>query len=69
MEVRYPPSKGVSQRYLREPLKNKAKGCDTIPPSAILSRTGIARSGGVSRTGPLSPEPDQDEIGTRYEFA
>ena len=26
-----------------------------IPPSSILSRKGIARYGGVSRTGPLSP--------------
>ena len=33
-----------------------------IPPSAILSRKGIARYGGVSRTGPLSPGPRHREI-------
>ena len=46
-----PPPK----RYLSDtgaiPYENKANGCDT--PSAILSRKGIARYGGVSRTGPL----------------
>ena len=29
VEVRYPPSKGVSQRYLRDTLENTANGCDT----------------------------------------
>ena len=48
-----PPAKGVSQRYLRDTYENKANWCDT--PSAILSRKGIARFGGVSCTGPLSP--------------
>ena len=28
-----------------------------IPPSAILSRKGIARYGGVFRSGPLDPDP------------
>ena len=47
-----PPPKGVSQRYLRYPMKTRQMGA--IPPSAILSRKGIARwGGGVSRTGPL----------------
>ena len=45
-----PPTKGVSQRYLRDTLQNKAK-CVRYP---ALSRKGIARYGGVSRTGPLS---------------
>ena len=53
MEVRYPPFKGVSQRYLRDTLSKQGKA-RAIPPSAILSRKGIARYGGVSRTGPLS---------------
>ena len=34
------------------PYENKASECDT--PSAILSRKGAARYGGVSRAGPLS---------------
>ena len=33
----------------------KTRQMGAIPPSAILSRKGIARYGGVSRTGPLSP--------------
>ena len=52
VEVRYPPSKGVSQRYLRDTLWKQGQ-TRAIPPSAILSRKGIARYGGVSRTGPL----------------
>ena len=43
MEVRYPPP--------RYPMKTRQMGA--IPPSAILSRKGIARYGGVSLTGPL----------------
>ena len=35
----------------------KTREMGAIPPSAILSRKGIARYGGVSRTGPLSPPP------------
>ena len=53
-----PPSKGVSQRYSRDtgyPMKTRQMG--TIPPSAILSRKGIERYGGVSRTGPLRLQP------------
>ena len=55
MEVRYPPPpppKGYLSDAGAIPYENKANGCDT--PSAILSRKGIARYGGVSRTGPLS---------------
>ena len=48
-----PHSKGVSQRYLRDTLWKQGK-MGAIPPSATLSRTGIARYGGASRTGPLS---------------
>ena len=52
MEVRYPPLKrGISAILARYPMKTRQMGA--IPPSAILSRKGIARYGGVSRTGPL----------------
>ena len=52
MEVRYPPLKrGISAILARYPVKTRQMGA--IPPSAILSRKGIARYGGVSRTGPL----------------
>ena len=53
MEVRYPPLKngGSSAILARYPMKTRQMGA--IPPSAILSRKGIARYGGVSRTGPL----------------
>ena len=47
-----PPQKGYLSDTCAIPFENKANGCD--PPSAILSRKGIARYGGVSRTGPLS---------------
>ena len=47
-----PPFKrGISAILARYPMKTRQKGA--IPPSAILSRKGIARYGGVSRTGPL----------------
>ena len=54
VEVRYPPlKKGISAILARYPMKTRQMGA--IPPSAILSRKGIARwGGGVSRTGPLS---------------
>ena len=52
MEVRYPPLKrGISAILARYPMKTRQMGA--IPPSAILSRKGLARYGGVSRTGPL----------------
>ena len=52
VEVRYPPLKrGISAILARYPMKTRQMGA--IPPSAILSRKGIARYGGVSRTGPL----------------
>ena len=52
MEVRYPPLKrGISAILARYPMETRQMGA--IPPSAILSRKGIARYGGVSRTGPL----------------
>ena len=51
--VRYPPlQRGISAILARYPMKTRQMGA--IPPSAILSRKGIARYGGVSRTGPLS---------------
>ena len=47
-----PPGKrGISAILARYPMKTRQMGA--IPPSAILSRKGIARYGGVSRTGPL----------------
>ena len=47
-----PPPKGYLSNTSAIPYENKANGCDTPP--AILSRKGIARYGGVSRTGLLS---------------
>ena len=53
MEVRYPSLKrGISAMLARYPKKTGQMGA--IPPSAILSRKGIARYGGVSRTGLLN---------------
>ena len=46
-----PLQKGISAILARYPKKTRQMGA--IPPSAILSRKGIARYGGVSRTGPL----------------
>ena len=56
--VRYPPpnKKGISATLARYPMKERHKGA--TPPSAILSRKGIARHGGVSRTGSLRGEPN-----------
>ena len=52
MEVRYNPLKrGISAIPVQYPMKTRQMGA--IPPSAILSRKGIARYGGVSRTGAL----------------
>ena len=50
-----PPTKGVSQRYLRDTLWKQGK-MRAIPLCDALSRKGIARYGGVSSTGPL-PRP------------
>ena len=48
-----PPHKGgISAIPARYPMKTRKTRA--IPPSAILSRKGIARYGGVSRIGPLS---------------
>ena len=49
-----PLKRGISAILARYPMKTRQMGA--IPPSAILSRKGIARYGGVSRTGPLSFE-------------
>ena len=46
-----PLKRGISAIPARYPMKTRQMGA--IPPSAILSRKGIARYGGVSRTGPL----------------
>ena len=56
-----PPFKrGISAILARYPIKTIQMGA--IPPSAILSRKGIARYGGVSRTGPLSSQPDVNPL-------
>ena len=57
MEVRYPPplKRGISVILARYPMKTRQMGA--IPRSALLSRKGIARYGGVSRIGPQSPDP------------
>ena len=46
-----PLKRGISAILARYPMKTRQMGA--IPPSAILSRKGIARYGGVFRTGPL----------------
>ena len=46
-----PLRRGISAILARYPMKRRQMGA--IPPSAILARKGIARHGGVSRTGPL----------------
>ena len=55
MEVRYPPppphKRGISAILARYHMKTRQMGATF--PSAILSRRGIARYGGVSRIGPL----------------
>ena len=64
VEVRYSPLKrGISAILARYPLKTRQMGA--IPPSATLSRKGIARYGGVSRTGPLSA-PLRHQHSRRY---
>ena len=52
-----PLRRGISAILARYPMKTRQMGA--IPPSAILSRKGIARYGGVSRTGPLSSHPSE----------
>ena len=47
-----PLKRGISAIVARCPMKTRQKRA--IPPSAILSRKGIARYGGVSHIGPLS---------------
>ena len=54
-----PLRRGISAILARYPLKTRQMGA--IPPSAILSRKGIARYGGVSRTGPLRTSPRAKE--------
>ena len=59
-----PLKRGISAILARYPMKTRQMGA--IPPSAILSRKGIARYGGVilSRTGPLS----QGQSGQKLHF-
>ena len=64
-EARDPPQKrGISAILARYPMKTRQMGA--IPPSAILSRKGIARYGGVSRTGPLSPSKKDAEAAPNF---
>ena len=51
----HPLPNNISAMPVRYPMKTRQVGAE--PPSAILSRKGIARYGGVSRTGPLSRLP------------
>ena len=51
--------RGISAILARYPMKTRQKGA--IPSFAILSRKGIARYGGVSRTGPLSSCPRREK--------
>ena len=51
-----PHQRGISAILARYPLKTRQMGA--IPLSVILSRKGIARYGGGSRTGPLRSFPD-----------
>ena len=46
-----PLKRGISATLARYLMKTRQMGA--IPPSAILSRKGIARYGGVARSGPL----------------
>ena len=57
-----PLKRGISAIPARYPEKTRQKGA--IPPSAILSRKGIARYGGVSRTGPLSRTTTKSRFGS-----
>ena len=50
-----PPKGGISAILARYPMKTRQMGA--MPPSAILSRKGIARYGGASRFGALRSEP------------
>ena len=54
-----PPKRGYLSDTCAIPYQNKANGA--TPPSAILSRKGVARYGGVSRTGPLSSPQNSAE--------
>ena len=50
-----PLQSGISAIRARYPMKARQMGA--MPPSAILSRKGISRYGGVSRSGPPSVSP------------
>ena len=63
-----PLKRGISAILARYPMKTRQLGA--IPPSAILSRKGIARYGGVSRTGPLRSLrlPSGEQLSLRNSF-
>ena len=64
VEVRYPPpQKGYLSDTCAIPYENKANGCDT-PLRYYLERV-LRDMGGVSRTGPLSPQSPKKEIPSR----
>ena len=65
LSVQYPPLKrGNSAILARYPMKTRQMRA--IPPSAILSRKGIARYGGVSRTGPLRVGVDEGSLVSQH---
>ena len=61
-----PLKRGISAILAQYPMKTRQMVA--IPPSAILSRKGIARYGGVSRTGPLSIPFRDGETTIKIEF-
>ena len=68
VEVRYPPSKGVSQRYLRDTLRKQGKRV-RYPTLRYYLEKVLRDTGGVSRTGPLSPCMVGRLLRVRREFA
>ena len=55
-----PPKRGISAMLVRYHMKTRQMGA--IPPSAKLSRKGIARYGWMSRTGPLRWADSRESI-------
>ena len=60
-----PLKRGISAILARYPVKTRQMGA--IPPSAIVSRKGITRYGGVSRTGPLSCRLEKKSLTSLFE--
>ena len=65
-----PPRKGYLSDTCAIPYENKANGCHTpLCDTNSLSRKGIARYGGVSRTGPLRQHHSFGQPASRVNFA